>query len=150
MNIWEKLEFKSYLLVDPSILLRWNDRLEYVLGAGTIERILCKFNHFDRDNQIYLIGVYLQFFFFTPFLYYITCSWCQIFCSRTTEFLFLRCILKTIYHTGEECSKIKRYSKSGILELQYFFMQIIPIFQCGYVNFAFYMHRPTPILFPQR
>lgn len=62
MNIWEKLEFKSYLLVDPSILLRWNDRLEYVLGAGTIERILCKFNHFDRDKQFYLIGVYLQFF----------------------------------------------------------------------------------------
>lgn len=29
----------------------------------TIERILCKFNHFDRDNQIYLIGIYLQFCF---------------------------------------------------------------------------------------
>lgn len=32
-----------------------------------IETILCKFKHFHRDNQIYLIGVYLQFFFLYNF-----------------------------------------------------------------------------------
>lgn len=33
----------------------------------TIERILCKFSHFDRDSQIYLIDVYLEFFFLYTF-----------------------------------------------------------------------------------
>lgn len=35
----------------------------------TIERILCKFSHFDRDSQIYLIDVYLEFFFLYTFFY---------------------------------------------------------------------------------